>query len=143
LKSGRTDAGARAAASHIGAIAGSDQIYDAAFEQTGIFRAMDMDEFFHAGKALSMQIPAKGKNVGIITDAGGPGIMAVDECGLKGLTVKRFSEETINKFEKLKSDGKLPKFATNFNPVDVTGQGHRKCLNLEQRFFFRTRKLTA
>jgi acyl-CoA synthetase (NDP forming) len=136
LKSGRTDAGPRAAASHTGAIAGSDQIYDAAFEQTGIFRAMDMDEFFHAGKALSMQIPAKGKNVGIITDAGGPGIMAVDECGLKGLTVKRFSEETINKFEKLKSDGKLPKFATNFNPVDVTGSGTSEMFELGTEILF-------
>jgi acetate---CoA ligase (ADP-forming) len=123
LKSGRTEAGARAAASHTGAIAGQDQIYDAAFEQTGILRASDMDEFFHAGKALSMQIPAKGKNVGIITDAGGPGIMAADECGSKGLSVKRFCEETIGKFEKLKIEGKIPKFATNLNPVDITGSG--------------------
>jgi len=136
LKSGRTEAGARAAASHTGAIAGSDQIYDAAFEQTGIFRAQDMDEFFHAGKALSMQVPAKGKNVGIITDAGGPGIMAVDECGVKGLTVKRFSEETIGKFEKLKTEGKLPKFATNFNPVDVTGSGTSEMFELATEILF-------
>jgi acyl-CoA synthetase (NDP forming) len=136
LKSGRTDAGARAAASHTGAIAGSDQIYDAAFEQTGVLRAQDMDEFFHAGKAFSMQIPAKGKNVGIITDAGGPGIMAVDECGLKGLSVKRFSEETISKFEKLKDEGKLPKFATNLNPVDVTGSGTSEMFELATEILF-------
>lgn len=49
--------------------------------------------------------------------------MAVDECELKGLTVKRFSEKTQLKFEKLKESGKLPKFATNFNPVDITGSG--------------------
>jgi acyl-CoA synthetase (NDP forming) len=136
LKSGRTDAGARAAASHTGAIAGSDQIYDAAFEQTGVLRAQDMDEFFHAGKAFSMQIPARGKNVGIITDAGGPGIMAVDECGLKGLSVKRFSEETIGKFEKLKNEGKLPKFATNLNPVDVTGSGTSEMFELATEILF-------
>jgi len=136
LKSGRTEAGARAAASHTGAIAGSDKIYDAAFEQTGILRAEDMDEFFHAGKALSMQIPAKGKNVGIITDAGGPGIMAVDECGLKGLTVKRFSEKTISKFEKLKADGKLPKFATNLNPIDVTGSVTSEMFELATEILF-------
>jgi acyl-CoA synthetase (NDP forming) len=136
LKSGRTDAGARAAASHTGAIAGSDQIYDAAFEQTGVLRAQDMDEFFHAGKALSMQMPAKGKNVGVITDAGGPGIMAVDECGLKGLTVKRFSEETIAKFEKLKDEGKLPRFATNLNPVDVTGSGTSEMFELVTEILF-------
>ncbi len=121
LKSGKTRAGARAAASHTGAMAGSDQIYDAAFEQTGVFRARDMEEFFDVGKALSMQPPASGKDVGVITDAGGPGIMAVDECELKGLSVEKFSEETIQRFEKLKKEGRLPKFATNFNPVDLTG----------------------
>jgi acetyl coenzyme A synthetase (ADP forming)-like protein len=123
LKAGRTEAGARAAASHTGAIAGSDNIYDAAFAQTGILRAKDMEEFFDAGKALAMQPPTAGEDVGIITDAGGPGIMAADECELLGLSVKRFSEETIKKFEKLKAEGKLPKFATNFNPVDITGSG--------------------
>jgi acyl-CoA synthetase (NDP forming) len=123
LKSGRTEAGARAAASHTGAIAGSDRIYDAVFAQTGILRAKDMEEFLDAGKALAMQPPAAGKNVGIITDAGGPGIMAVDESESKGLVVKRFSEKTIMKFEKLKETGKLPKFATNLNPVDITGSG--------------------
>jgi acetyl coenzyme A synthetase (ADP forming)-like protein len=136
LKSGRTEAGARAAASHTGAIAGSDQIYDAAFLQTGVLRARDMDEFFHAGKALSMQMPAKGKNIGVITDAGGPGIMAVDECGLRGLSVKRFSEKTIDRFERLKTDGKLPEFATNLNPVDVTGSGTSEMFELATEIVF-------
>jgi acyl-CoA synthetase (NDP forming) len=123
IKAGRTTAGARAAASHTGAIAGSDRLYDAAFYQTGILRAKDMEEFFNSGKALVMQLPAAGRNIGIITDAGGPGIMAADECELKGLTVKRFSDQTIAKFEKMKESGKLPRFATNFNPVDITGTG--------------------
>jgi len=123
IKAGRTEAGARAAASHTGAIAGSDKIYDAVFEQTGILRAKDMEEFFDAGKALAMQPPAPGKNVGILTDAGGPGIMAVDECELIGLTVNRLSDKTFRKFEKLKEEGKLPKFASNINPVDITGSG--------------------
>jgi acetyl coenzyme A synthetase (ADP forming)-like protein len=136
LKSGRTEAGARAAASHTGAIAGSDQIYDAAFLQTGVLRARDMDEFFHAGKALSMQMPAKGKNIGVITDAGGPGIMAVDECGLRGLSVERFSEKTIDRFERLKTDGKLPEFATNLNPVDVTGSGTSEMFELATEIVF-------
>ena len=121
LKAGRSEAGARAAASHTGAIAGSDKIYDAAFEQAGIVRAKDMEEFFDAGKALAMQPPAAGKNVAVLTDAGGPGIMAVDECELKGLTVNRFSERTLQKFENLKMEGKLPKFAATLNPVDITG----------------------
>jgi acetyl coenzyme A synthetase (ADP forming)-like protein len=121
LKAGKTEAGARAAASHTGAMAGSDQIYNAAFAQTGILRVRDMEEFFDAAKALVLQPPAAGKNVAIITDAGGPGILAADECESQGLVVKRFSEKTIQKFEKLKKDGKLPKFATNLNPVDITG----------------------
>ncbi|MFW6117726.1 MAG: acetate--CoA ligase family protein [Thermoproteota archaeon] len=121
LKSGKTSAGARAAASHTGAMAGSDQIYDAAFAQTGVLRARDMEEFFNIGKALSVQPPATGKNVGIITDAGGPGIMAVDECETQGLNVERFSEKTTQKFEELKKEGKIPQFATNSNPVDLTG----------------------
>ena len=121
FKSGRTRAGARAAASHTGAIAGSDRIYDAAFAQAGVIRVRDMEEFFDVGKAFAFQPPAPGSNIGILTDAGGPSVMAVDECELKGLTVKRFSEETLSKFEKLKLEGKLPKFATNLNPVDITG----------------------
>jgi len=143
LKSGRTDAGARAAASHTGAIAGQDRIYDAVFEQTGIIRAKDMEEFFDAGKALAMQAPASGKNVGIITDAGGPGIMAVDECELKGLNVKRFSEKTTQKFEKLKKDGKLPKFATNLNPVDITGSGTSEMFELATEILFQDHEING
>jgi acetyl coenzyme A synthetase (ADP forming)-like protein len=121
FKSGRTKAGARAAASHTGAIAGSDKIYDAAFAQVGVLRAQDMEEFFDMGKAFAFQPPAAGNNVAILTDAGGPGIMTVDECVLKGLTVNKFSDEVLEKFENLKRKGKLPKFATTLNPVDVTG----------------------
>jgi acyl-CoA synthetase (NDP forming) len=121
LKSGRSTAGARAAASHTGAIAGSDKIYDAAFAQVGIVRAQNMEEFFDLGKALAFQPPTAGSNVGIVTDAGGPGVMAVDECELRGVTVNRFSDELAQKFEKLKDTGKLPKFAAVLNPVDVTG----------------------
>ena len=141
LKCGRTEAGARAAASHTGAMAGSDRIYDAAFAQTGIFRAKDMEEFFDVGKALAMQPPAAGKNVAIITDAGGPGVMAVDECELKGLNVKRFSEETVQKFEKLKKEGRLPKFATNLNPVDLTGSVTSKMFELATKIIFEDREI--
>ncbi len=121
LKAGRTEAGIRAALSHTGAIAGSDRIYDSVFMQVGILRAKDMEEFFDAGKALAFQPPAAGKNVAIITSAGGPAIMAADECESRGLHVKRFSDETIEKFEALKKAGKIPSFATNLNPLDLTG----------------------
>jgi acyl-CoA synthetase (NDP forming) len=121
LKVGKSEAGARAAASHTGSIAGSDRIYAAAFHQTGILRARDFEDFFDMGKALAFQPPATGKTVAIITDAGGPGIMCVDECVSLGLNVKRFSDETIGKFEKLKRESRIPRFATNLNPVDLTG----------------------
>ncbi len=121
LKLGRTEAGARAAMSHTGAIAGSDKIYDGVFTQVGIIRARNMEEFFDVGKAFAFQLPASGKNVAIITDAGGPGIMAADECESMGLNVGKFSSETIKKFEGLKREGKIPTFATNLNPLDLTG----------------------
>jgi acetyl coenzyme A synthetase (ADP forming)-like protein len=136
LKAGKTEAGARAAASHTGAMAGSDQIYNAAFAQTGILRVRDMEEFFDAAKAFVMQPPAAGKNVAIITDAGGPGILAADECETQGLMVKRFSEKTLQKFEKLKREGKLPKFATNLNPVDVTGSATSEMFELATDIVF-------
>jgi acyl-CoA synthetase (NDP forming) len=136
LKSGRSQAGARAAASHTGAIAGSDKIYDAAFAQVGIIRAQNMEEFFDFGKALAFQPPATGKNIAVITDAGGPGVMAVDECELRGLNVGRFSDELVQKFEKLKEKGKLPKFATNLNPVDVTGSGDSEMFETVTKILF-------
>ena len=121
LKSGRTKAGARAAESHTGSISGTSAVYDAAFSQIGVIKSDNMSEFFNIGKGLAFQPPAKGRNVAIITDAGGPGVMASDECELRGIDVKLFSDETINKFEKLKEKGILPNFVQNRNPVDLTG----------------------
>lgn len=121
IKSGRSSAGARAAASHTGAIAGSDKIYDAAFQQCGVIRARDMEEFFDIAKALAMQPPAMDKNIGILTDAGGPGVMTVDECEALGLTVDRFTDETLKKFQELKDQNIILKIAATSNPVDLTG----------------------
>jgi acyl-CoA synthetase (NDP forming) len=121
IKSGRSEAGARAASSHTGAIAGSDKVYEAAFEQCGVIRAHSMQEFFDIGKALAMQPPADGRNIGILTDAGGPGVMTVDELETQGLTVNRFDKETDEKFEQLKKDGKILQIAATHNPVDLTG----------------------
>ena len=121
IKSGRSAAGARAAASHTGAIAGSDKIYEAAFKQGGVIRARDMEEFFDIAKALAMQPPAMGRNIGILTDAGGPGVMTVDECEVLGLTIDHFSEETTRKFQELKDQNVILKIAATSNPVDLTG----------------------
>jgi acyl-CoA synthetase (NDP forming) len=120
IKSGKSQAGARAASSHTGAIAGSDKIYSAAFEQTGVIRAHDMDEFFNAGKALAMQPPLLAET-SVSSHAGGPGVMTVDELEIQGLTVEPFSKETEEKFEQLKNEGKILKIAATHNPVDLTG----------------------
>jgi acyl-CoA synthetase (NDP forming) len=121
IKSGKSEAGARAAASHTGAIAGADKIYDAAFDKTGVIRAKNMDEFFDIGKALASMKPSVGSNIGILTDAGGPGVMCVDECEIVGLTVNKFSDATIAKFEELKENGTILKISATHNPVDLTG----------------------
>jgi len=121
LKAGRTSAGARAAKSHTGSIAGVDEVYDAAFAQCGVIRVRNMEQFFDVGRALLMQPPARGPNVAIITDAGGPGIMAVDECELRGLKVPELPEETKAKLRKLIEEGRIPPFAAIGNPIDLTG----------------------
>jgi acetyltransferase len=97
---------------------------------------MDIEEFFDAAKALVMQPPAGGKNVAILTDAGGPGIMAADECEVRRLIVKRFSDETVRKFERLKEEGKIPKFAAHLNPVDVTGSVTSEMFELAAEIIF-------
>ena len=121
LKAGRTDAGARAASSHTGALAGSDNVYEAAFRQSGVIRARDMDEFFHLAKALSIQPPATRDGIAILTDGGGAGVMAADECTAKGMTLAALSEESIEQFKAMKSSGKIPAFSSHSNPVDLTG----------------------
>jgi acyl-CoA synthetase (NDP forming) len=141
IKSGKSVAGARAAASHTGAIAGSDKIYDAAFEQGGIIRARDMEEFFDIGKALAMQPPALDKNIGILTDAGGPGVMTVDECEILGLTVDRFSEGTLAKFEELKDKNVILKIAATSNPVDLTGSVTDEMFTIAAELMFQDPKI--
>jgi len=136
LKLGKTQAGARAAMSHTGAIAGTDKIYDSVFMQVGVIRVKDMEEFFDVGKAFAFQPPAAGKNVGIITDAGGPGVMAVDEGTLRGLNVKRFADETLQEFERLKREGKIPRFASSLNPVDLTGSATSEMFELSTKIVF-------
>ncbi len=133
FKSGKSEAGARAAASHTGAIAGSDRIYSAAFSQIGVIRVKDMEEFFDVGKAFAFQPPAAGNKIGVLTDAGGPSVMAVDECESRGLTVKKFSGTVLQAFEELKKAGKLPKFATTMNPVDITGSATSEMFELSAK----------
>ncbi len=116
IKSGRTREGARAAASHTGALAGSDEVYDALFHQCGVLRVETIEELFEYAQALAQQPAPRGDRVAIVTNAGGPGIMATDACVRHGLKLARFSEETTRKLQ----EG-LPPTASVRNPVDLIG----------------------
>lgn len=126
IKSGRTSAGAQAAASHTGSLAGSEAVYDAIFAQSGIIRVDGIDELFDFATAfayknenalgkLRRKVPL-GNHVAIVTNAGGPGIVATDMTVVSGLELAAFSEETV---ASLKSH--LPVTANIHNPVDVIG----------------------
>ncbi|VAW23993.1 Acetyl-CoA synthetase (ADP-forming) alpha and beta chains, putative [hydrothermal vent metagenome] len=116
LKSGRTSAGASAAASHTGSLAGSDEICDAAFKQAGIIRCDNIEEMFNIAIALAYQPLPKTNNVAIITNAGGPGVLTTDAAIKQGLQLAQFSEETTNTLKR-----SLPTTANIKNPVDVIG----------------------
>lgn len=116
IKSGRTLAGARAAVSHTGSLAGSEGIYDAVFNQSGIIRADSIEELFNFAAAFSAKKIPSGNRVAIVTNAGGPGIVATDMTVSSGLQLAEFREETI---ESLASH--LPPTANLHNPVDVIG----------------------
>lgn len=126
IKSGRTIAGAKAAASHTGSLAGSEAVYDSIFEQSGIIRVDSINDLFDYANAFSFKhesslgkvrrkLPA-GNRVAIVTNAGGPGIVATDMTVSSGLQLAEFQEETI---ETLGSY--LPPTANLHNPVDVIG----------------------
>ncbi len=115
LKAGRTEAGARAASSHTGALTGTDKAYEAAFRQTGIIRANRMEDLFGMAQAFASQPLPKGPGLAIITNAGGPGIVATDACVASGLSLARLSQETLAALKE-----KLPAYSAIYNPVDVT-----------------------
>ena len=94
VKSGRTRAGSRAAGSHTAALAASDAAVDALFHQSGVIRADTIDEMFDIAACLDTQPLPPGRRVAIVTNAGGPGILAVDACEAAGLTLADFSSDT-------------------------------------------------
>lgn len=116
LKSGTSQAGAQAASSHTGALAGSDLAYETAFRQAGIIRAQSMAELFDLAVSFANQPVPKSDRVAVVTNAGGPGIVTTDNIELKGLKMARFGKETI---EALRNN--LPAESNVYNPVDVLG----------------------
>jgi acetyl coenzyme A synthetase (ADP forming)-like protein len=116
FKSGVTSAGVKAASSHTGSLAGADIAYGAAFKRSGIIRAETFEAMFDYSTAFAMQPLPKGDRVAIITNAGGPGIMAADAVEQCGMTVQALAGSTATALAK-----KLPAAASVGNPIDVLG----------------------
>jgi acetyl coenzyme A synthetase (ADP forming)-like protein len=117
-KSGGTAAGAKAAASHTGTLAGSEKAFDAAFKQCGIIRANTIEDLFDFAIAFSYQSVPRGPNLAIITNAGGPGIMAADAVERSEISMASLTKDTVEKLR-----GHLPPVAALHNPVDIIGDG--------------------
>ncbi|RDI70865.1 acetate--CoA ligase family protein [Halopelagius longus] len=116
VKSGRTDAGAQAASSHTGTIAGSDEAYEAGLEQAGVIRAESVQELFDAARVLENQPLPENDDIAVITNAGGPGVMTTDAVGDSRLSMAEFTDETLDTFSET-----LPEEGNIFNPVDIVG----------------------
>ncbi len=116
LKSGRTPEGAKAVSSHTGSLAGKDEIYNALFEQAGILRVNTVKDLFDYAIAFADQPLPNGNKTVIITNAGGPGIMATDACVSYGLNLAQISSETRAKLKEY-----LPPHASLNNPIDLIG----------------------
>ncbi len=116
IKSGVTKSGSRAVSSHTGSLAGSEEAYKAAFKQSGITRATSMEQVFDYALGFAYQPLLKGNRVGIVTNAGGPGILATDAVEHAGLEIPRLSGDTLKSLKDY-----LPGAASAANPVDVLG----------------------
>ena len=116
VKSGRTDAGASAAASHTGAMAGSEAAYEAGLEQSGAIRVETVQELFDYAQILADQPLPEGKEVAIVTNAGGPGVMTTDAVGDSGLDLADLTDDTVERLAET-----MPDEANIYNPVDIIG----------------------
>ena len=116
IKSGRNPEGARAAASHTGALAGADNVYAAALRRAGILRVFTLDELFDAVETLARSRPLKGERLAILTNGGGPGVIATDALIADGGTLAEFSADTMRRLDEL-----LPPTWSKGNPVDMIG----------------------
>jgi acetyltransferase len=116
IKSGVTNGGSRAVSSHTGALAGSERAYEAAFKQAGVLRAGSVSDLFDLSIALARQPLPRNENVAVITNAGGPGIMATDALERIGLNLAPLTKETMGRLREV-----LPAAASVLNPVDVLG----------------------
>ncbi|QDU98886.1 Succinyl-CoA ligase [ADP-forming] subunit alpha [Lignipirellula cremea] len=120
-KAGRFAESAKAAASHTGAMAGVDAVYEAAFARAGIVRVFEVDDLFDCAELLARQKTPKGARLAIVTNAGGPGVMATDALLERHGVLASLSEETVRKL-----DQELPAAWSHGNPVDVLGDAPPK-----------------
>lgn len=118
LKAGRTESGAKAIGSHTGSLAGSYEVYKAAFRQAGIIEANSVEELFDLAKALAYQPPCKGNAVAIVTNGGGCGVLCADSCSQLGVNVVELKKSTIAKLDK---SGKMHPAYSRRNPLDIVG----------------------
>lgn len=129
LKSGKTEAGASAIASHTGSLSGGDNAYQALFDQAGIIRAQSISELFDLASVMSMNPLKVIKTVTIVTNAGGPGVLTTDAIIENGLTMAELEKDTVKKLTEF-----LPAAANVHNPVDVLGDAvgevYEKTLNV-------------
>ncbi|PIN70469.1 acetyl CoA synthetase subunit alpha [Candidatus Woesearchaeota archaeon CG11_big_fil_rev_8_21_14_0_20_43_8] len=116
LKAGKSLAGAKAAMSHTGSLAGNDAVFDAAFKRAGIIRVDTIGELFNDAQVLSMQKRPKGDRLAIITNAGGPGVIATDHLMQSGGKLAELSSVTIKKLDEI-----LPEHWSHGNPIDILG----------------------
>ena len=116
VKSGRTEAGASAAASHTGTMAGSEEAYEAGLEQAGVIRVETVQELFDYAGILAGQPLPDGSSVAIVSNAGGPGVMTTDAIGDSGLDLASLSDGTLSTLDETLPDG-----ANIYNPIDVIG----------------------
>ena len=116
LKAGRTALGARAAASHTGALTGNDKIYDDVLRQCGVIRARSLNDMLQFARGLQVLPNPKGENIVIITGAGGSGVLLSDACVDNGLSLMKLPPDMDAAFRKF-----IPPFGAAGNPVDITG----------------------
>ena len=116
IKSGKTSAGAAAASSHTGAIAGTEAVYDAIFEEAGIIRVETVNELFDYAEAFIPKKIPRSNGIAIVTNAGGPGIVATDMTEAAGLKLAKLGDETVKALQ-----SHLPATANIHNPIDVIG----------------------
>ena len=116
LKAGSSRAGARAAASHTGAMVGEDGVYDAAFKRAGIVRVNTIEELFDCAELMAKQPRPRGSRLAIVTNGGGPGVMAADFLARHGHEPAALDAETIAKL-----DAVLPPYWSRNNPIDILG----------------------